>query len=97
MPVIRASNNGISAVFDEYGRTISRTSLFKEQVIDVKLPQHKKSRTVFSFLGNYPLITGLILFLLFSFGEFYYIKNDKKINEAGYKMASKKLPNKKKY
>jgi apolipoprotein N-acyltransferase len=97
MPVIRASNNGISAVFDEYGRTISRTSLFKEQVIDVKLPQHKKSRTVFSFLGNYPLITGLILFLLFSFSEFYYIKNDKKINEAGYKMASKKLPNKKKY
>ena len=38
LPVIRVANNGISAVLDAYGRTISRIGLDKRGVIDSSLP-----------------------------------------------------------
>lgn len=91
IPLVRASNNGISGVFDANGRILARTGLFKEQILDFHLPKSGNGRTVFSVIGNFPLIIGISLFLLLAFFEFYYIKNDKKLNETGYKIASKKI------
>jgi len=38
IPIIRAANNGISATFDGYGRTVARIDLDVRGVIDVDLP-----------------------------------------------------------
>ena len=93
MPVVRAANSGISAVFDSRGRLIAKTKLFKEQILDFKLPK-KQAMTLFSFYGNYPFIVLISLFLLFVIGDSIYFANDKKINQIGYSLASRKLKKK---
>src|SRR3546814_11356554 len=39
LPLIRAANNGISAVIDSYGRVIKKIILNDRGVIDVELPE----------------------------------------------------------
>jgi apolipoprotein N-acyltransferase len=90
LPLVRGANSGISAVFDEVGRTIAQTKLFTEEILDFRLPKAKSNGTPFSFWGNIPLITSLLLFIIFSIADFIYIRNDRKINELGYKIKSKK-------
>lgn len=93
MPVVRAANSGISAVFDSRGRMLYKTKLFKEQVLDFNLPT-KQVLTLFSIYGNYPFMILLTLFLTFIIGDYIYFKNDKKINHMGYALASRKLKRK---
>lgn len=93
MPVVRAANSGISAVFDSKGRMIAKTKLFKEQVLDFYLPK-KQTQTLFSIVGNYPFLILISLFLIFAIGDYIYITHDKKINSIGYSIASRKLKNK---
>ncbi len=63
MPMIRAANNGISAVVDSYGRIISQLGLNEIGVLDVSIPP---KRTL--FLGRVAggFESGLILILLFA-------------------------------
>jgi apolipoprotein N-acyltransferase len=94
LPLVRVANSGISAVFDEVGNTIAKTRLFKEEILDFYLPKTKSERTLFSLWGNAPLMIGLIIFIIFSIGDYIYIMNDKKINEMGYKIKTRKMDKK---
>src|SRR3546814_15427331 len=52
LPLIRAANNGISAVIDSYGRVIKKIILNDRGVIDVELPEPATGKTIFSLLKN---------------------------------------------
>ena len=47
-PLVRATNTGISAVVDAYGRTLHSLGLNHEGVIDSRLPAATKSATIFA-------------------------------------------------
>ena len=51
--LVRAANTGISGVIDPYGRVVTRTALFEEDVVtaDVRLLDHS---TVYSRIGDVP-------------------------------------------
>lgn len=89
LPIIRASNNGISAVFSGTGELLAKTSLFKEEVLDFPLPKNPIGRTIFSMLGNIPLLSMLLGFLAFCIIEFFYILNDKALNQVGYNFSTR--------
>ncbi|OPZ79291.1 MAG: Apolipoprotein N-acyltransferase [Alphaproteobacteria bacterium ADurb.Bin438] len=71
IPVIRASNNGISAVIDAYGRILKKLDLDKKDYIDTPLPMKTLYTTLFGRYGNNVpmtintiIITLVICFLL---------------------------------
>lgn len=61
LPLVRAANNGISAVIDPYGRVVARTSLDERVFIDLELPEPATKRTPFSYLGNLLYLAELLL------------------------------------
>jgi len=61
LPLVRAANNGISAVFDAYGRERARLPLDASQVLDSPLPS-PIDPTPFARLGG--LAPGLLLLIL---------------------------------
>ncbi|HSV29613.1 MAG TPA: apolipoprotein N-acyltransferase, partial [Candidatus Omnitrophota bacterium] len=52
LPLVRAANTGVSAVFDGHGREIARLGLGEQGVVDSQLPAAPGEVTVFSRLGN---------------------------------------------
>ena len=58
LPLVRAANNGISAVVDPYGRIIRQLPLGTEGVLDAPLPE-AGARTVYARLGDG--ISGLMI------------------------------------
>jgi apolipoprotein N-acyltransferase len=52
LPLVRAANNGISAVIDSYGRVVGRLGLNDRDVLDAKLPEAAVQRTIYSYAGN---------------------------------------------
>ena len=80
LPVVRATNSGKTAVFDGYGRKILSTSINEEMIIDVKIPKSIDKRTIFSYLGNWPLLIFVFGALFLIVCDVFYEKNDKKIN-----------------
>ncbi|HTH18271.1 MAG TPA: apolipoprotein N-acyltransferase [Magnetospirillum sp.] len=59
LPVVRAANSGISAVFDGLGREIASLGLTRRGVVDSPLPQ-ALPRTLFARFGNaVPLVLAL--------------------------------------
>ena len=60
LPLIRAANNGVSAVIDAYGRVVERTSLNDRGVIDASLPSAAESSTLYSYAGNLLYLIELI-------------------------------------
>ena len=75
LPVIRVANNGISAVFDAYGRIIERLELDKISYVDVKIPQ-KLNKTLYSQWSEKPMF--VIIFLLIIL--FIYKKFKRKVD-----------------
>ncbi|HMA13468.1 MAG TPA: apolipoprotein N-acyltransferase [Kiloniellaceae bacterium] len=52
LPLVRAANNGISAVVDAYGRVVGRTELNDRDFLDARLPEAATDMTVYSYAGN---------------------------------------------
>jgi apolipoprotein N-acyltransferase len=55
LPLVRAANDGISAVVDPYGRIIARLGLGQEGVLDAELPEPLTTLTPFARSGNWPV------------------------------------------
>jgi len=62
LPMVRAANNGISAVVDPYGRTVASLELGRTGVLDAALPRAIPP-TVYAQLGDTPLFT--LVFIVF--------------------------------
>ena len=69
LPVIRAANVGISAVFDPYGRELERLGMHEKGVIDSSLPIYAEP-TFFSKYGHVPVLwfMGGLTFILLCIG-----------------------------
>ncbi len=63
VPLVRAANNGVSAVIDPYGRVVASLPLGVDGVLDAGLPQ-ALGPTTFSRIGNAAALLGLLLCLL---------------------------------
>jgi apolipoprotein N-acyltransferase len=52
LPLVRAANNGISAVIDAYGRVVDRTNLNDREILDASLPSAAETSTPYSYASN---------------------------------------------
>ena len=52
VPMVRAANTGISAIYDGYGREIARINLGQKAVFDSKLPKSNQSDTIYARLSG---------------------------------------------
>ena len=63
LPLIRATNTGITVAFDAFGRELQRLDLDRRGTLDLRLPKPAASPTIFSLFGNVMpvLLAGLIV------------------------------------
>lgn len=61
LPLVRAANTGISAVFDPWGRELGRLPLGAAGVLDVRLPMALDSPTPYVVFGIWPLVLLLMV------------------------------------
>ncbi len=66
LPIVRATNNGISAVIDPLGRIVSSLPLGRDGVIDSKLPR-PIAPTLFARYRDGPAVILALLFLIVAF------------------------------
>ena len=64
LPVVRATNTGISAVIDSYGLLVARTEMHNHRAIDVRLPKALPN-TLYSIVGDISCVL-ICLLLLFA-------------------------------
>lgn len=65
-PLIRAANNGISAVIDSYGRIIGKTKLAETAVLDTLLPANINNSTIYGSYRNLLIILSIVVLLVIS-------------------------------
>lgn len=63
-PMIRVANTGISAMIDAFGRVRERIELEQTAILDVELPRRLPGATIYSRLGNTPLLVAITLIFL---------------------------------
>ncbi|WP_455217722.1 apolipoprotein N-acyltransferase [Kaarinaea lacus] len=61
-PMLRATNNGISAIIDHRGNILSTSPQFVETVLDGEV-QPRQGTTPYVTAGNWPVLAGLVLAL----------------------------------
>jgi len=66
LPLIRAANSGISAVVDPYGRLIGHLGLNQIGVLDAPLPLPLSGATLYAQLGNWVIVSFILLSLAFT-------------------------------
>lgn len=71
LPLARAANTGISAMYDAYGRQLNRLPLLQEGIIDVNLPK-QAAETIYSGFGNFSI---LLIALSSVFFAFFFRRN----------------------
>ncbi|MGN1063550.1 MAG: apolipoprotein N-acyltransferase [Alphaproteobacteria bacterium] len=64
LPVVRATNNGISAVIDPYGRVVASLDLGMEGVVDSPLPRSIEA-PFYAKTGEWPIVGLALLMILF--------------------------------
>jgi apolipoprotein N-acyltransferase len=62
LPLARAGDNGVSAMFDPYGRVTARLALDDVGVLDVKLPEPLPP-TLYGRIGDIPFFTAMLLIM----------------------------------
>jgi apolipoprotein N-acyltransferase len=63
LPLVRVANNGVSGVFDAYGRRTAYADLGDRAVLDVDLPRAFEGRTPFSFAGNWAALLIMLIYV----------------------------------
>lgn len=66
LPLVRAANNGISAVIDGQGRVLARLGLDKRGVVDQAIPL-RRPQTLYSLFGDALFVANALAFLLAAF------------------------------
>ena len=64
LPLVRTANNGVSGVYDAYGRVIAETLLGKRAIIDADLPAMLSEATFFSRFGNWALSVVMLIYVV---------------------------------
>lgn len=67
LPLVRAANNGISAIVDPYGRVTVQLGLNDIGVVDGGLPAAIAQRPVYARIGDHPLLAFAIVVLIAAF------------------------------
>lgn len=67
LPVARAANTGISAVFDSYGRMVASSQLGTRTIVDAALPERGMA-TIFATYGQWPIF-GLLFIVSVALGR----------------------------
>lgn len=67
LPLIRAANNGISAIVDPYGRILAHLGLDEIGTVDGALPQALSSSPPYTRIGDIPLLAFSIILLICCF------------------------------
>lgn len=67
LPLVRAANNGVSAIVDPYGRVTVQLGLNEIGVIDGGLPAAIAQRPVYARIGDHPLLAFAIVVLIAAF------------------------------
>jgi apolipoprotein N-acyltransferase len=67
LPLVRAANNGISAIVDPYGRITARLGLDEIGVVDGGLPAAIVQRPLYARIGDGPLLAFAIVTLVAAF------------------------------
>jgi apolipoprotein N-acyltransferase len=73
IPLVRAANNGISAVIDAYGKILYRLELDEIGFIDFDLPKALIQKTFYNTWREFPFVFMLMVVLLIS----YSMRNEK--------------------
>ncbi|MGM0559456.1 MAG: apolipoprotein N-acyltransferase [Pseudomonadota bacterium] len=63
LPLVRAANNGISAMVDPYGRILQRLPLNAVGIIDTQLPRPAETPPPYAHLGRWSVAILLVLLL----------------------------------
>ncbi len=64
VPLVRAANTGISAIFDAFGRVIGKIPLLEQGVLDGNLPKPLVKPTIYAIFGDWPFAGLLGIFVL---------------------------------
>lgn len=64
IPLVRVANNGVSGVYDAYGRVRAQAGLGRRAVVDADLPRATSAATIYSRHGNSALFVILLIYVV---------------------------------